>query len=422
MQALLGGMSLFRGPIARSTFRTSMVLLLRLVVQASSLLLVARMLGVSLYGSFVGMAALAVLMGTLAHIGANLVLLGALSKDPEKRDSILVWAIPVILLTATVLLAIYGALVQILFHSLKLGWPVCFFLGLAELLLQPLYALVAAEVHARSHVARSQLILVIPLGLRVIFAGVILFYQPQEILEIYIYGYFLSVAGPLWWFLSRIDHPWPGVNQWRWPSVSELKNSASYAVLNMTHLGPSELDKMLASRLLPLGDAGLYAAAARSMAAFALPVVALLMSALPRLFREGLSSSESAKRLIRWIFAISFIYGFLAAFLLWIVSPFMEWLLGNSYIGASAVLRNLCLVVLGLSLRIAAGHVLIALDRSWIRLRVELAGLMILIVFALALTPRFGLSGMVLAWTSAEISMAFVGWFFIFNFLGKKQY
>jgi len=52
----------FKGPIARGTVRTSVVLGLRLVVQAGTLLIVARMLGPGAFGVFAGVAALAVLL------------------------------------------------------------------------------------------------------------------------------------------------------------------------------------------------------------------------------------------------------------------------------------------------------------------------------------------------------------------------
>ncbi|MGH8403185.1 MAG: lipopolysaccharide biosynthesis protein, partial [Gammaproteobacteria bacterium] len=61
--------SITKGPIARGTIRTGIVLGLRLLVQAGTLLLVARLLGPREYGAFAGVAALAVMLGTLATFG-----------------------------------------------------------------------------------------------------------------------------------------------------------------------------------------------------------------------------------------------------------------------------------------------------------------------------------------------------------------
>ena len=62
-----------QGPIARGTIRTSFVLGLRLLVQADMLLIVARMLGPHQFGAFAGVAALAVILGTLLTFGIHLV-------------------------------------------------------------------------------------------------------------------------------------------------------------------------------------------------------------------------------------------------------------------------------------------------------------------------------------------------------------
>ena len=51
------------GPIAQSTLKTTAVLGVRLFVQAGTLLIVARMLGPEQFGVFVGVAALAVMLG-----------------------------------------------------------------------------------------------------------------------------------------------------------------------------------------------------------------------------------------------------------------------------------------------------------------------------------------------------------------------
>ena len=68
------------GPIAQSTLKTTAVLGVRLFVQAGTLLIVARMLGPEQFGVFVGVAALAVMLGTLSTFGSHLMLLGEMAK------------------------------------------------------------------------------------------------------------------------------------------------------------------------------------------------------------------------------------------------------------------------------------------------------------------------------------------------------
>ena len=70
-----------KGPIALGTIRTSLVLGLRLVIQAGTLLLVLSTLGSRGFGTYAGLGSMAVLLGTLANFGTHLTLLRDISRD-----------------------------------------------------------------------------------------------------------------------------------------------------------------------------------------------------------------------------------------------------------------------------------------------------------------------------------------------------
>ena len=162
---------LLNGPIARATIRTSFVLGLRLGVQAGTLLLVARMLGPSDYGAFAAIAALAVLMGTFATFGTHLVLLAEVSKSPDQRQPVLAYAVPITLISGSVLFLLYLATGQFWLASTSVPLQVMACIGLTETLLLPLYLLPATEELALEKTARSQLLVIFPLALRMAVAG-----------------------------------------------------------------------------------------------------------------------------------------------------------------------------------------------------------------------------------------------------------
>lgn len=404
---------MLKGPIARATIRTSFVLGLRLVVQAGTLLLVARMLGPEQFGAFAGVAALAVLLGTLASLGSNLVLLGAMSKDLAQRDEILLWAIPTTLVCGAVMLAVFIAISQTALSAANLSWQALLAIGSAEVWLQPLFTLVATEHHAQGRIARSQLLHVIPLALRMFLAMAILLLAPENSLTIYALGYCLASLLPLTITLLSPLTSWPRIQLWRFPQLKELKDAAGFAALNITNLGPSELDKTLAARLLPMADAGLYSAAARAIGAVVLPVVAMLLSALPRLFSEGSTANQQSSKLIYWIFTVTILYSLFVAGLLWILAPMFDWVFGEAYKGISDTVRLLCFAVPGLALRLAAGNVLMALGKPWVRVGFELIGIALLLISSFILTGQLGSLGMPLAWAGSELVMAVFGWIYI---------
>ncbi|WP_323753986.1 lipopolysaccharide biosynthesis protein [Marinobacter sp.] len=398
-----------RGPIALGTLRTSMVLGLRLLVQAGTLLLVARMLGPEEFGAFAGIAALAMLVGTLATFGTHLVLLAGISKDRTQRKQILSYALPTTLLCGVVLLSVFLLICELMLQTERVGWNVLLAIGVAEIFLIPMLGLVVAEFLAAENTARAQMLQILPLILRLMVALVVVGGELGEPLSIYAYGYCVVAAIALFAAINCMPRPWPHFAYWRWPTGQELYESASYAVLNVTAIGPSEFDKALAARLLPLPVAGLYAAAARVVGAVSLPVIALMLSALPRLFRDGGNGTYRSARLLWWIFWATVLYGTGLAFILWWGASSFVWLFGDVYHGVDEVIRWLCFAVPGMALRIAAGNVLMAVGKPWMRAGFEIAGVVVLAVAAFLYTSDHGAKGMSLALVCSEWVMALIG-------------
>lgn len=398
-----------RGPIARATIRTSSALALRVVVQAGSLLLVARLLGPEDFGAFAGVAALAVMLGTLSTFGIHLVLFEEVSKAPERRTHVLRYALPVTMVAGAMLLLVFFIISVHIASDSGLSAPALIAIGVSEVLLQPLMALLASEQAALGKPARSQLLQLTPLILRLLAAIYIAASQMADALNAFSYAYFLATAMALIVALRLTRIEWPGPKAWRWPSKQELGGSSGYAALNITAIGPTELDKTLSTALLPLSAAGLYASAARVVGAVTLPVTALILSALPHLYREGGDRPAHTSRLVHWVIATSALYGFAMAAALWCFAPLLVGLFGDGYDGVDDFVRWICAAVPAMSLRMTAGSIIMGRGKPWTRAGLELMGLVILAVAAFLLTGRIGAGGMPLALACAEWSMAVAG-------------
>lgn len=400
---------MIRGPIARATLRTSAVLGLRLLAQAGTLLIIARLLGPHHFGAFAGVAALAVLMGTLSTFGTHLVLLREVSCEPQRRATVLPFALVTTLLCGSMLLAVYLLLTTTLFAHAGIAVSVLVLLGITELLLQPLLNLPGAELQGHGRIATSQLLATLPLALRLGAASAVWTLRPPDPLVAYAWGYFAASALTLLLAIRTLHDGWPPLRQWRLPRRHELRDAAGYAVLNLTANSPAELDKTLAAALLPLSLAGVYAAGARAIGALTLPVIALMLSALPRLFREAATDPVRSSNLLRWLFATAFGYSLLLAGTLWLAAPLFDLLFGVRYAGLGEAIRWLTLAVPGMALRIAAGSALMTLGKPWMRVSFELGGLVVLTLAALLLTAHWPTHAMPLALACAEWSMATLG-------------
>lgn len=405
---------MLKGPIARATIRTSFVLGLRLVVQAGTLLLVARMLGPEQFGAYAGVAALAVLMGAFSTFGTHLVLLGEVAKQAVRRNQILTYAAPTALLCGTALFFIFVLICINVFNIKQVPINVIVCIGLAEFVFLPLFTLPATEQLGLGKTARSQLLSTMPLALRTLWAGAVLLIAPSNPLALFSYGYLITAVLAIVFVGWYIPSAWGAVSQWRLPTAPQLRHSAGYAAIALTNIAPSELDKALAAKLLPLGAAGLYAASTRAVAAVTLPVMAMMLAALPRLFRDSEASSNQSKRFLRWLFIAGSLYGLMIVAVLWLVAPLFEQLFGSKYEGISDTLRWLCLAAPALGLRMAAGNTLMALGKPWLRTGFELVGILALVITAIFFTQIYGTTGMSVALISAEWSMAAIGWGLIY--------
>lgn len=400
---------MFKGPIAMGTIRTSFVLGLRLLIQAGTLLLVARILGPQGFGVFAGIASLAFILGTLSTFGSQLVLLGEMSREPSRRNGVLPYAIPTTLLGGSLLLIVYLMLAYWLLPSNAIAWPALLAIGVAEIVFLPLFGLMATEHHALGRVARAQLMRNSPLALRLLTAACIFLFDLSPALSIYAGGYLATSVFVLLLGAYYLPRKWPRWQYWRLPSIVECRNSFGYAAINMSKAGPGELDKILAVKLLATDAAGIYAAGSRVVGAITLPITAMTLSALPRLFREYDRQHSESPRLLRWMYSASFLYSLGLASALWLSAPVLEVLFGANYQGMHEVIRWLCPAIPGIALRLVGGNALMSMGKPWFRVGVEIIGLSILTVVSFLLASDIGVKGMVYAVVCAEWGMAIVG-------------
>ncbi|RAO75554.1 lipopolysaccharide biosynthesis protein [Dyella jiangningensis] len=410
-----------KGAIARGTIRTTFILGLYTLVQAGTLLLVARMLGPYQFGAFAGVAALAALLGTISTFGTNIVLLGEVAKAPSRRGQILPYAIPITLLCGGALLAIYFATCLLALRAANVPWSMLLAIGVAELWLQPLFGLATYEHHGLGRVAGSQLLKTLPLALRLVAAAGIFLMRANNPLVAYSYIYPALSLLALVFAVRTLPSAWPSPRQWRLPSVAELREAAGYAAIAITASGPGELDKALATKLLPLSMAGVYSAGARVIVATTLPVNALMASAMPRLFRERLDHPELTSRLLLRIFGATLVYMLAITVILWSIAPVFEWLFGAKYHGLDHTLRWLCLAAPGLALRMTSGTILMALGKPWVRVGFEITGIVVLVIAAIAFTARFGAVGLPWALACSEWAMAIIGTALILDYMTPSR-
>lgn len=408
---------MLKGPIAKATIRTSWVLGLRLVLQACTLILLAKIFGPDDFGIYAGLGALAVLMGTLASFGTHLALLRDVSRFRLDVDEALRLALGTTVFFGATLFALYIIFSQFLLKTPNNIFLIVFCFGCAEMLFQPLLVIAAMERHGKGLIARSQILLTQPLILRLIIVLAITWSMPVYPLYWYAVGHLLVVIFPLIYVFYCSSGTWRQPSQWRIARLSELGGLAGYAVMNTSANGVAELDKMLSLRLLSSNEAGIYSSASRIVSSLTLPVIAMMLSAMPRLFRD---QSVAGKKLQWWLIICAGSYGVFASVVMLFSAPWIEMVLGYQYTGTSEVIALLAFAVPAISIRAAATNIMTTLERPWTRVCLELTGWLTIVVLAYILTSFNGSLGLVLAIIGAEWLLAIIS-ILLINFMSASE-
>lgn len=394
---------MLKGPIALGAIRTSFVLGARLVVQAGTLFLLALILGPEEFGLYAGFGVMAVLLGSLATFGTHLTLLRDVSRSPNEISESLRLALGTTACCGSFLLLIYLIFSQFLLQIPRDVYWIIFYLGFSEILFQPFLTVAAMELHGRGQIAGSQLLLIQPLILRLLTVLVIAGFSPVNPLEWYALGHLCAVMVPLAYMVWSSSIEWHQPFLWRIVRRSELKGLSGYALMNVSANGVTELDKMLATRLLSSNAAGIYAAASRIVSSFVLPIMALVLAAMPRLFRDG---AVAGKTLQYWLFFFAAVYGILAAIAIILAAPRIELLLGADYVGARDFIQLLALAVPAVCVRATATNILTTLERPWVRISLEFFGWVVILLLAIIFVKKQGDLGLSFSIVCAEWLLA----------------
>lgn len=414
-------MRMMGGRLARSSLQTSVVLGLRVVTQAVTLLLLVRLFDPQVYGNLVAAATLAVVLGILPSLGSGFMMMARTPGNAHATAEVWRYAWPMTTMLGLLLLTCYLPAARLLGGQEALPWRVLFWLGATELLLMPFTMLLSHALQARERVPLSQLLQWLPLGLRVLAVLPCFLVPAGERLVLYALLQFaaslLGLLAALWIACRYVTLAWRP----RRPALHELRDGASYAGMNLVAANTSEIDKIMAVRVVGAHDAGLYNAMARIMVAMVMPVLAMLASAQPRLFQHAHVPGPEGHRLIRWLALIASAWGVASCALLMACSPLLPMLLGPAYAETARLMPWVALTAPFLALRFAAGTILVALGRPLERVAYELIGIGVLVLGILVLSPTWNLLGVIVATILAEAAMAMIGWWLAIRRMRSNQ-
>jgi len=407
-----------KGPLARNTIQTAAVLGLRTVTQALSLLLLTRLLGVDKFGILVSASSLAVVLGIVPSLGAGYVMLAQAPKRADAIEHVWRYAWPLMIAIGLALIAIYLPSAQMIAREHALPFGLLLWIAATELLVAPFTSLFSFALQAQGRIPLSQIIQWLPFGFRLIaILPCFALDETTSRLSLYVALQFMAASTGLA-LSASITKKYLKLD-WRprLASKQEITNGARYSAMHVVAANASDFDKILSIHWLSPQDIGAYAATTRVVSALTMPIVALLLSAQPRIFQYAHRPTADGRRLIKLIGLLALAWGVASWIILHTSTPIIVWLFGPGFVTISQLIPALAIVCLPLALRQTAGVILVALGKPLGRICFELSGVAILFCSILALVPPNGVTGLANALIVSESAMAIIGWALIYKLI-----
>lgn len=393
------------GEVAITSAFTSAGSVVRAILQAGYLIVVARLLGASGYGSFTGIVALGTIGASLSGWGTSWVLLEESSRAAAQTAKFLSISLACTALTGLALAALASLFYVATAGATQAAAPrVVIVVSLAELVLTPVITTLTIALLARGHrVLMTLLNFIVPAARLAAALGVFLSLGQLTLPNLAATHFLATLAAcalALALTLPSLGRPAP----FTWPeALASMRRGTSYALSNTVAAGYLEIDKPLQVALLGPQQTGVYTAAFRIMNALSLPIWSVTTAALPKLFRDGKGAQGGfARALIRATAA----YGVIAIGIAWAGAALIPALLGSDFLHSAQVFHWLAPWLPLFAIHQSCGTLLQTSGRRPLKMALETIGLLTIGFGNLVLDPRWGVAGAVATLVSTELFLA----------------
>lgn len=373
------------GGLARGTIAVLAWNIARLLTQLAWVVLMARSLSVEGYGSFSGIAGLAIALSGLVGAGLGLRMYQDVARKHELFGLRWAQAKGVMAWSALLLWVLFVGVGSLAFADVSLA--IIAAVAIAELVGSPMVTHVAFAYAAHGRLSAAAAAPVFMSLARLL--AVILFplLSAGDELQTYALLHASTTLG-----CAMVQWAWCGHSLAPTPTSGKLDADALSEGARLSSIWASgqalgALDKTMALREGGAEIAGQYTAASRFASLAALPVDALVTAAMPRLFRAG-TSEGAHPQLVLWLLGATFGYGIVVGGALMAGATLLPLLLGVEFAPAVPVMSVLALYVPAYCLRTLGANILLGSGRTRWRLASELAALLLLAALMAAWAPE----------------------------------
>jgi len=398
------------GKLARDTAKMTLGMGLRSFIQVGVFIIVTRVLGVADYGAYNAVLALASALGGFCGFGTQALIVRDVSRNPSHFSIAWGLALTAITISVPILFSIYIVLAYLVLPD-SVSFYVIVLLGIAELFFAPISVAAITAYQGHERIGRSARLVLVPVVPRLVGA-LLLFPITQALsaeLRLTVWAILYAIAA----LLASLYGCWlvrkdlgPAVL----PSSSALwrglREGLPFAFGGVALRLYADIDKTMLAYFTTLTTVGAYSAGYRLADMASLPVIALLIAALPRFFRAGQGELRHVLANGYRILPVPFAYAAIAGVGLYLGAEFLPYILGNHYAITISTLRWLAwLPVISLP-RMFLQDLLIGGNRQQGVVVILSVGALLNIGLNSVVIPLWGWRGAVASTYSTEVIMA----------------
>ncbi len=389
-----------------------------IILQAGYFIMLARLLGRTEYGIYVGAVALVSIVSQYSSVGSGLLFLRYVSQDREAFSAC--WGN---ILLATISVGLFLVL------ALRCTGP--FMIGAASAaILVPVaigdcicgqLTVCAGQVFQAFERMKVTAILNLLTNLVRFLAAVLLFLlihrataRQWALASLSVSA--LAVLGSVAVVLRQLGRPAFDLRL----IASRLKEGVVYAVSGSTTSLYNDLDKTMLSHYGMNAANGIYTMAYRVVDICTIPVRSVQVAAFPRFFRAGVDGVSSTRAYAIRILKRTSLLGLAAAAGAFICAPLIPLLVGRGFAQSVSALRWLCLIPFFRSFHLSAGDAITGAGRQNLRLGTQFTASILNFGLNLWLIPTHGWIGAAWASLMTDGTLAVMNWA-VLSWLAKSR-
>jgi O-antigen/teichoic acid export membrane protein len=388
---------LSKSVLARNTAWMSIGQGLRLMIQASYFIVIARSLGVDNYGAFVSVVALVGILSPFGALGSGALMIKNVSRD--KRLFASTWGMALITLSVSSSLLI-GVVLLLSQFALPAVIPVRLVLlvAVSDILGLNVISIACQAFQAFERLEWTATINVLTSVSRLVGALILVLIQrhPSALQWGYVYfGSTLVIATTAYRLVSTKLGP-PILSFVR--SLAEIREGFYFSVTLTAQTIYNDIDKTMLARLSTLSATGIYGAAYRLIDVSFAPVSALLAAAYPNFFRRGVGGVSSTLVYARLLLKHALGYSVLNCVGILLCAGVVPHILGPEYVRTAEALRWLAPLPILKALHYFLSDTLTGAGYQGLRSAIQTAVALFNVLLNLWLIPAYSWRGA--AWSS----------------------